>query len=69
MNTKRASKNALAIIGALMLFYIGYGLTHPPTPKARAARFTGLNAAPPVTVSFPVSNAPAPASTLPNTAK
>jgi len=60
MNAKRAWKRALAVAGVLLLLYIGYSLfPNPAKVKGRAQRITGVNAAPRLSISFTVSNAPA----------
>ena len=69
MNTKRALKGALIVIGVLSLFYIGVGLTHPERTKARAQRIGTVNAAPRAVMSSSLSNTTAPASTLPSTGR
>ena len=69
MNTKRVLKGLLIVLGVLMLFYIGVGLTHPAKTKARAQRIGSVNAAPRVVISMTLSNTTGPASTLPSTGK
>jgi hypothetical protein len=65
MDAKRIPKSALGIAGVLVLLYLGYGVNHPV--RAGFQRMSAVNEAPPVAVSFDLSNAPV--GTYPNTTK
>ena len=71
MNTKRALKGVLPLLGFLILccVYYDYGLSHPARAKARAQHIGSVNAAPRVVMSMTLSNTTAPAGTLPSTGK
>ena len=58
MSAKQARKTAFIAIGALMLFYFGYGFTHPEKHKTRAQRINSINAAPRISMSFSLTNTP-----------
>lgn len=70
MTAQQSYKSALLTAGFLMLFYLAYALAQPPPrAKARGQRISSVNAAPRLSMSFTLSNAPAPATEPPSTGK
>ena len=65
MKTKRGLKAVLVLTGVLILFYIGYGLTHPARTKARAQRINAVNNVARVSMILTPTNTALPASALP----
>jgi hypothetical protein len=59
MGEKRAIVSALVLVGVLVLVY-PHRITNPARIKARTQHITGVNAAPRITMSFILSNTPAP---------
>jgi len=51
-------RSAQLIVAVVGLLYVSYGMSHPVRTKARTQRINFVNAAPRLTFSFSLSNAP-----------
>ena len=65
MHQKRTLRFAQLIVAVVGLLYVSYGMSHPVRNKARTQRNNVVNAAPRLTFSFSLSNAPSATAELP----